>query len=311
MTGRPSRDLEDIFAPIRTVLIIADGEGPIANARTAADAAKLEITRVVPMHQAASVLIEPGRETVILLEITEITDDVDLVLDLIEHDRRRAVIAFPTECIDAVVSRVSRSVTLLCSPTNIDRAIALASGPNVAQGFNADNDDNERLQKLADEVARIASTLAELAGSPLSTGGDAFSDGLIGYRAAPIPVLAKPATISVREIREMIRARRLRDRFMPSDLFGEAAWDMLLDLMAARIEGSQVAVSSLCIAAAVPPTTALRAIRGMTERGLFVRVADDHDKRRIFIELSASTADAMRGYLSAVKQHGNVFAQAG
>lgn len=311
MTGRPLGNFDDMFAPIRTILIIADGAGPIANARTAADAAKMKITKIVSTRDAALVLVQPGNETVILFEIDEMTDDVDLVLDLLEHDRRRAVIAFPTDCIDAVVSRVARSVTLLCSPTNIDRAVALAAGPNVAQGFNADNDDNERLQKLADEVARIAATLAELAGSPLSKGGDAFSDGLIGYRAAPVPVLAKPATINVRDVREMIRARRLRDRFMPSDLFGEAAWDMLLDLMAARIEGSQVAVSSLCIAAAVPPTTALRAIRGMTERGLFVRVADDHDKRRIFIELSENTADAMRGYLSAVKQHGNVFAQAG
>jgi len=82
----------------------------------------------------------------------------------------------------------------------------------------------------------------------------------------------------------------------------------LLDLAAARIEGTQVAVSSLCIAAAVPPTTALRAIRGMTERGLFVRVADDNDKRRIFIELSDQTADAMRNYLSAAKQQGSIFA---
>jgi hypothetical protein len=206
------------------------------------------------------------------------------------------------------VSRVSRSVTLLCSPTNIDRAVALASGSDVTSGLNADNDDNDRLQKLADEVARIASTLAELAGSPLSNGGDAFSDGLIGYRAAPIAISTKTVVVSVGDVRKLIRARRLRDRFMPADLFGEAAWDMLLDLMAARIEGGRVAVSSLCIAAAVPPTTALRAIRGMTERGLFVRVADDHDKRRIFIELSDSTADAMRGYLSAVKQQGNVFA---
>ncbi|MDB5713226.1 MAG: hypothetical protein JWO15_623 [Sphingomonadales bacterium] len=83
---------------------------------------------------------------------------------------------------------------------------------------------------------------------------------------------------------------------------------MLLDLMVAQVEGTQVAVSSLCIAAAVPPTTALRAIRGMTERGLFVRVADEHDKRRIFIELSGATADAMRSYLSAAKQQGAVFA---
>jgi hypothetical protein len=311
MTGQPLGIFDRaIFAPERTILIIADDIGAIANAQTAANAAKMRVTRVVSLRDAPAVLAEDGRETVVLVELTEMDDVADLVLDLIEHDRRRAVIAFPTECIDAVVARVSRSVALLCSPTNVDRAVALASGSDVAPGMNADNDDNDRLQKLADEVARIAATLAELAGSPLSNGGDAFSDGLIGYRAGPVatPSSVRPVKVNVNDIRGMIRQRRLRDRFLPSDLFGEAAWDMLLDLMAARIEGSQVAVSSLCIAAAVPPTTALRAIRGMTERGLFVRVADDHDKRRIFIELSGQTADAMRSYLSAAKQQGSVFA---
>ncbi len=309
MTGRAMGFFEHAdFAPERTVLIIADDAGAIANARTAADAAKMRVTRVVSVAEAPAALAEVGRENVVLIELVEIDDAADRVLDLIEHDRRRAVIAFPTECIDAVVFRISRPITLLCSPTNIDRAVALASGSDIAPEMNADNDDNDRLQKLADEVARIAATLADLAGSPLSSGGDAFSDGLIGYRAGPVPAPAKGAAVNVGDIRAMIRGRRLRDRFLPSDLFGEAAWDMLLDLMAARIEGTQVAVSSLCIAAAVPPTTALRAIRGMTERGLFLRVADDHDRRRIFIELSDPTADAMRSYLSAAKQQGAVLA---
>jgi DNA-binding MarR family transcriptional regulator len=295
-------------APDRTILIIADDEGAIANARAAADAAKMRVTRVVSLRNAPDALAEHGLETVVLVELTKVDVIVDVILDLIEHDRRRVIIAFPTDCIDAVVSRVSRPVTLLCNPTNVDRVVALASASDAVAGLNADNDDNDRLQKLADEVARIATTLAELAGSPLSNGGDAFSDGLIGYRAGPIMDSVRAVKVSVGEIRGMIRQRRLRDRFLPSDLFGEAAWDMLLDLAAARIEGTQVAVSSLCIAAAVPPTTALRAIRGMTERGLFVRVADDNDKRRIFIELSDQTADAMRNYLSAAKQQGSIFA---
>jgi SepF-like predicted cell division protein (DUF552 family) len=309
MTGQALGNFDwSMTTPDRTILIIADAVEAIANARTAADAAKMRVTRIVSLQDAPAALAEHGRENVVLVELTEIGETADLILDLIEHDRRRVVIAFPTECIDAVVSRVSRPVTLLCNPTIVDRAVALASGSDIVRGLNADNDDSDRLQKLADEVARIATTLAELAGSPLSSGGDAFSDGLIGYRAGPIMDATRTVKVSVGEIRGMIRQRRLRDRFLPSDLFGEAAWDMLLDLMAARIEGAQVAVSSLCIAAAVPPTTALRAIRGMTERGLFVRVADDHDKRRIFIELSDATADAMRSYLSAAKQQGMVFA---
>src|SRR3546814_5360350 len=57
-------------------------------------------------------------------------------------------------------------------------------------------------------------------------------------------------------------------------------------LMAAHLSGQRVSVSSLCIAAAVPATTALRWIRALTDHGLFLRQADPSDGRRVFIALS-------------------------
>src|SRR3546814_19974187 len=71
--------------------------------------------------------------------------------------------------------------------------------------------------------------------------------------------------------------------------------------MAARLEHKRVSVSSLCIAAAVPATTALRWIKSMTDEGLFVRRADNNDGRRIFIELSDKAAGAMSAYLDWLK----------
>ena len=97
----------------------------------------------------------------------------------------------------------------------------------------------------------------------------------------------------------MLRARRLRDRHFPGELFADPAWDMLLDLMAARLAGERVSVSSLCIAAAVPPTTALRWIRNLTAQGLFEREADRDDARRIFIRLSDEGARAMEQWFAA------------
>jgi hypothetical protein len=78
-------------------------------------------------------------------------------------------------------------------------------------------------------------------------------------------------------LREIIKLRRMRERYFPPDLFADPAWDILLDLKAARQEGQHVSVSSLCIAAAVPPTTALRWITAMTESGMLVRRQDPAD----------------------------------
>ena len=101
-------------------------------------------------------------------------------------------------------------------------------------------------------------------------------------------------------MRSVIRARRLRSRFFEEELFADPAWDMLLDLRQAEIAQLRVPVSSLCIAAAVPATTALRWLKTMTDKGIFLRRADPHDGRRVFVELSPAASQAMRRYFAEV-----------
>ena len=90
----------------------------------------------------------------------------------------------------------------------------------------------------------------------------------------------------------------MRARFFDGDLFADPAWDMLLDLTAARAEHSRVSVTSLCIASGVPPTTALRWISQMTDAGLLERAEDETDRRRAFITLTDRAADAMARYFA-------------
>ncbi|WP_422059835.1 winged helix DNA-binding protein [Sphingopyxis sp.] len=100
--------------------------------------------------------------------------------------------------------------------------------------------------------------------------------------------------------RAIVQRRRLRSEFLPPTLFAEPAWDMLLDLYAAHHEGKRVSVSSLCIAAAVPSTTALRSIEGMTEQGCLVRERDPDDGRRIFVALSDKARRGLDAWFDAV-----------
>ncbi len=81
---------------------------------------------------------------------------------------------------------------------------------------------------------------------------------------------------------------------------------MLQDQTAARLEDKPVAVSSLCLAAAVPTTTALRQIKALCDAGMFVRRIDLHDARRTFIEVSETSAHAMRDYLGSLRGDGRV-----
>jgi DNA-binding MarR family transcriptional regulator len=191
---------------------------------------------------------------------------------------------------------------LLVEATRGERVLALARAvlrvPRMAVR-ELDEHDKAALARLTDQVAQIAAQLDRLSeggGSAfrLASPGDAFrteGDGERQLIRPPRPPLPDP-----RLVRLIIRQRQLRAQFLGGDLFADPAWDILLDLTAARAEHQRVSVTSLCIASGVPPTTALRWISQMTEAGLLMRVEDDSDRRRAFIELSDKAAEAMARY---------------
>ena len=218
---------------------------------------------------------------------------------------------------EAFGSLYSGTVQLLCSAGESDLAAAIAMAVQPASPLALHDIGREsealRLQRLSEEVSRIARTLAslsghtEIPGGHLSSGADGLSEPdsgvYVGEPGLDIPrSRASAAPITAREIRDLLRLRRLRDQFLPAEMFADPAWDMLLDLMAARLSNQRVSVSSLCIAAAVPATTALRWIRALTDNGLFLRQADPADGRRVFIALSEKAADAMTNYFIAAKK---------
>ena len=101
-------------------------------------------------------------------------------------------------------------------------------------------------------------------------------------------------------LRRLIQARGLRQRFFQEARFGEPAWDIILDLSLAWFEGKSVSVSSLCIAAGVPMSTAMRWINEMIEAGLIERWVDPTDGRRNLVQIAPQTRKAILRYLFAI-----------
>lgn len=84
---------------------------------------------------------------------------------------------------------------------------------------------------------------------------------------------------------------------MPAGLFGEPAWDVLLDLFVATEQNRDISVSSACLASCVPQTTALRWIGLLEKRGLVTRMDDALDHRRTFLRLTPKGYQLMMRYL--------------
>lgn len=85
--------------------------------------------------------------------------------------------------------------------------------------------------------------------------------------------------------RSIIRLRRKRDSDARG-IFHDPAWDILLDLFAAAEENRYISISSACIASAVPPTTALRYISHLLEKGYISRYREGHDRRKVYVKIT-------------------------
>ena len=297
-------------APV--VMVIADHPGAQAVATATLGALGIAPADACGLAEALARLNGDAQPDGVYLELT---DDAGPVLDalllridaLVRAGRCRAAIALPVALIDRVMARITEAaVQMLCDPDALERSAALgliAAGRRTGLRDTDLAGEAQRLHQLGEEVARIARALAKISEEGLDGGG--VSDRAFGYAAGPRT--AEPLTAE--QIRALIRARRLRDRYFSPELFADPAWDMLLDLMAARLERRAVAVSSLCIAAAVPPTTALRWIRTMTEAGLFVREDDQDDGRRVYVVLSDRAAAGLNDYFAAIQKVGQKVGQ--
>ena len=177
-----------------------------------------------------------------------------------------------TALVDAAVGYVLPGDDAVVVSAVVTAAVMPAGAVSVADGTA------QIISALSVEASRIAEQLAALA--------EQRNVGTWSERPVDAAL-----------VRRVLRVRRDRARFLPPELFADPAWDMLLDLTAARLEGKLMPVSSLCIAAAVPTTTALRWIRSLSDAGIIERRPDPFDARRSYVQLSDAAAEAMFGWL--------------
>lgn len=96
------------------------------------------------------------------------------------------------------------------------------------------------------------------------------------------------------------RRRLLRRQLLGAEeLFGEPAWDMLIDLFIHQCEGKPVSTSSLCIASGLSMSSALRLVQRLIDASLLEREVDPGDGRRNFISLSPRIAHRLTAFFEA------------
>ena len=321
-TGAARSIGEDVASPLLFV-------GPPAAIPDMASVAGVRLANILPPPRAAGYVRQTGTLDMVWIAAAD-TIEGELFADLCAAAGEQGcnlICETSLSALDRVAAAVPAglSVQLLVDADPVDRLVALAAARRRRHAMVHDiarDDAMERIDRLQEEVARISRLLGDLAGQGgglpgTPTGVSAWHDDPADYPSGQVRAPSRSYAVMPRSfvpeertldrqrakaVRRMLRQRRMREQYFPADLFADPAWDMLLDLYTARLERQPVSVSSLCIAAAVPATTALRWIKTMTDAGLFLREADPHDGRRIFIALAEGAGDALARYFEALDE---------
>lgn len=243
--------------------------------------------------------------------------DVQVLAALSRLDTRIAragsqlIVSTSLEALDEVFAALDQSdPQILVNPTRAERVVAVGRVMGIiARGRVREIAEEDRiaLVRLSQQVEKIARELERLS-DRIEQNPTKLEECKPGFRgkadasSLPRSIAAKLPLPEPRLVRQIIANRQARARFFDGDLFADPAWDMLLDLTAAHGEQRRISVTSLCIAAGVPATTALRWIKQLVEVGVFERIDDTSDRRRAFIGLSVSSREAMARYFAETRE---------
>lgn len=96
----------------------------------------------------------------------------------------------------------------------------------------------------------------------------------------------------------IVKARRERIPLFSKSMFGEPAWDMLLELYLNKDRGRRHSVGRLCELSGAPPTTALRWLDYLEKAKFVARESNPTDRRTQFVEITDKGRTMMEQYLS-------------
>ena len=86
--------------------------------------------------------------------------------------------------------------------------------------------------------------------------------------------------LSASDVKLALSRSQSRPNFGAPDLFGNALWSLMLELLLAEMDGEAVPVSNACISLGGPQSTAIRLLNCIEKRGLVVSQPDPSDGRR-------------------------------
>lgn len=113
---------------------------------------------------------------------------------------------------------------------------------------------------------------------------------------------AKDAMTHRASVATVIQGRQARAQFMPENWFSDPAWDILLHLYEAHLDGVERTVGDLGSFANTSPATTNRWLDVLFSRGWISRRRCERDQRRTFVSLTEVGTNTVDAYFTHLRQ---------
>jgi CheY-like chemotaxis protein/DNA-binding MarR family transcriptional regulator len=170
----------------------------------------------------------------------------------------------------------------------VQHALTRAESIRKVRATTGDSPGARELQQIADTAKALAEDMRRTI------------ENDSGKRATPAPgpaVPARPEDTSLRTLKLLQKLQEARSSIFGEAVMPEPAWEMLAELMRARLAGQHLSVTSLALSSKSPMTTALRRIEDLIQGGLAARMPDPADRRRTYVELTPEGMARMQLFL--------------
>lgn len=117
----------------------------------------------------------------------------------------------------------------------------------------------------------------------------------------PLPASNQRLKVAVDAATRAVRDRKARTKFVGSnEIFGEPAWDILLDLFIRQADEKQVSARGAIIESGAGPSTVVRWLSLLEQNDLIQTVPDPDDSKHRLIQLTPAGFEGMLRYLESI-----------
>lgn len=171
---------------------------------------------------------------------------------------------------------------------SVQHALTRAESVRQVRSTSTDSAGARELMQIADTAKALAEDMRRTIEQDSSSRRE-----LAGVPPQP----ARPEETSLRTLKLLQKLQEARSSIFGEAVMPEPAWEMLAELMRARLAGQHLSVTSLALSSKSPMTTALRRIEDLIQGGLAARMPDPADRRRTYVELTPEGMARMQLFL--------------